>query len=361
MKKLNGMLCFAAVVLMSWSANAQGQLMPLKEAYRNYFTIGVAINMANIISTDHAVLIKQMYNSITAENDMKPALVQPQEGVWNWANADNIARFARMNQIPLRGHTLIWHNQTPRWMFYDDKGDLVSKEVLFERMRTHIHTVMTRYRGQIYAWDVVNEAISDDPNAKHPYRESLYYQICGSDEFIRKAFEFAREADPNALLFYNDYNETTPYKRDRIYNMVREMKADGGPIDGIGMQGHYNLYVPRETEFRVALELYSSLVSHIHITELDVRVNVSQGGQLTGDIGADTLSPEADRAQEAQYEMLFRVMRDYKSVITNVTFWNTDDGTTWLDRRQGSRGHAFPLLFDAQLKPKSSFYRVINF
>lgn len=362
MKKLTGMLCFAMIALSSWSASAQSQILTLQEAYKDYFSIGVAINMGNIISTDHALQIKQMYNSITAENDMKPASTQPHEGIWTWSNADNIARFARQNNIPLRGHCLIWHSQTGDWMFRDDRGRLVKKEVLFERMRTHIHTIMNRYKGQIYAWDVVNEAITDDANAAHPYRESLYYQICGSDEFIRKAFEYAREADPNALLFYNDYNETNPAKRDRIYNMVKEMKAAGVPIDGIGMQGHYNVNSPKEDEFRAAIELYATVVDHIHVTELDVRTNQGTGGQLqaTGG-GSSVLTPEADRAQVAQYEMLFRVMRDHKDVVKNVTFWNTDDRDTWLDRRAGSRGRAFPMLFDENLQPKSSYYRVISF
>ncbi len=358
MKKI---MCLAVAALAAWTAGAQSRLETLQEAYADYFSIGAAIKMGSILSTDHALQIKQMYNSLTAENDMKPISTQPAEGVWNWSNADNIANFARMNNIPLRGHCLIWHNQTGRWMFYDDKGELVSKEVLFERMRTHIHTVMGRYRGRIYAWDVVNEAITDDAGASHPYRESLYYQICGSDEFIRKAFEFARQADPDALLFYNDYNETNPVKRDRIYNMVREMKAAGVPIDGIGMQGHYNVSSPTEDEFRAAIERYAEVVDHIHITELDVRVNAGQGGQLVGENGVRALTPELEALQNDQYGMLFRVMREHRAVIDNVTFWNTDDANTWLDNRQGSRGRSFPLLFDDNLQPKSAYYRVINF
>ncbi len=353
-------VCFAIIALTAWTAGAQSQIKTLKEAYKDDFSIGVAVSMANLLSTDHALQIKQMYNSITAENDMKPAVTQPQEGVWNWSNADNIARFAAMNNIPLRGHTLIWHGQTGRWMFYDDNGELVSKEVLYERMRTHINTIMGRYKGRIYAWDVVNEAISDDPNASHPYRESLYYRICGSDEFIRKAFEFAREADPDALLFYNDYNDSNPMKRERIYNMVKEMKAAGVPIDGIGMQGHYNVSSPTEDEFRTAIKRYAEVVDNIHITELDVRVNAGQGGQLVGESGVTALTPELEALQVKQYEMLFRVMRENKDVIKNVTFWNTDDATTWLDGRRGSSGRSFPLLFDDNLQPKAAYYRVID-
>ncbi len=358
MKKL---IYLVAIMLTAWSVKGQAPIKTLKEAYKDYFSIGVAVSQRSITDPGTVQMIKQQYNSLTAENDMKPQSTQREEGVWSWRNADAIATFARDNDIALRGHTLIWHGQTGRWMFYDDKGELVSKEVLFERMRTHIHTVVGRYKDQIYAWDVVNEAISDDANAENPYRQSLYYRICGSDEFIRKAFEYAREADPDALLFYNDYNETIPHKRERIYNMVKEMKAAGVPIDGIGMQGHYNINSPTEDEFRTAIERYSEVVDHIHVTELDVRVNTGMGGQMVGEQGQSALTPELEAKQVAQYGMLFRILRAHKDKVDNVTFWNTDDAHTWLDGRQGSRGRSFPLLFDDNLKPKKAYYEVVNF
>ena len=344
-------------------AAGQSNFKTLKEAYKDYFTIGVAVNMGNLLSTEKAVHIKEHFSSMTAENDMKPSSTQPREGQWNFSNADNIMRFASTNNIPLRGHCLIWHNQTGNFMFNDENGNLVSKEVLFERMKRHIETVVGRYKGRVYAWDVVNEAISDDPNAPHPYRESLYYKIAG-DEFIRKAFEYAHEADPNALLFYNDYNETNPVKRERIYNMVKQMKAAGVPIHGIGMQGHYNVASPTEDDLRAAIKRYREVVNVIHVTELDVRINAqSQGGQLqaSGGAVAGTFTQEADLAQTRQYEMLFRVYRENKDVIRNVTFWNTDDGDSWLDRRQGNTARNYPLLFDDNLKPKSAYYRVVMF
>ena len=221
-----------------------------KDTYKDYFTVGVAVNMRNINDPEQVAIIKKEYNSITAENDMKPGSVHPQEGVWNWKNADAIADFCRQNGIKLRGHCLVWHSQFCDWMFTDKDGKDVSKEVFYERLREHIHTVVNRYKDIVYAWDVVNEAMSDagagrfgrEPN---PYRESRLYKLCG-DEFIAKAFQFAHEADPNAILFYNDYNAATPAKRDRIYNMVKKMQAAGVPITGIGMQGHYNAYGPSD-------------------------------------------------------------------------------------------------------------------
>ena len=177
----------------------------------------------------------------------------------------------------------MWHSQIGDWMYKDADGNPLPKEEFFSRMRDHIRTIVARYKDVVYCWDVVNEAITDDPKATDPYRQSALYKIAG-DEFIAQAFRFAREADPNALLFYNDYNETDPVKRERIYNMVRKMKDAGVPIDGIGMQGHYNIYGPSEEDLDAALTLYKKVVSHIHVTELDVRANegsvrFARGGQ----------------------------------------------------------------------------------
>lgn len=355
---------FTGCLLGLYATSVHPKAVSLKDAYADYFTVGCAINMANLNSPGQMSLIATHFNSITAENDMKPQPIQPSEGQWNWTQADNIADFARANNIGLRGHCLAWHNQTAEWMYQDEKGEPVSKEVLFERMRTHIHAIVNRYKDVIYAWDVVNEAITDDANAEVPYRLSTYYKIAG-DEFIKKAFEYAHEADPKALLFYNDYNETNPAKRDRIYNMVKSMKAEGVPITGIGMQGHYNVASPTEGEFKAAIELYSQVVDHIHITELDVRINTGeQGGHLmVNQNGAPqlTLTREAEAAQVAQYDMLFRVLRDHKDVVSNVTFWNVYDGDSWLDRRRGNRQRNYPLLFDNRLMPKASFYKVALF
>ena len=249
-----------------------------KDTYKDYFTVGVAVNIRNVTDADQIALIKKNFNSITAENDMKVVSLQPREGEWNWENADKIANFCRENGIPLRGHTLCWHSQFADWMFVDDKGNEVSKEVFYERLRTHIHTVVNRYKDIVYCWDVVNEAMADGdgrPNrwmreAPSPYRQSRHFKLCG-DEFIAKAFEFAHEADPDALLFYNDYNAADPAKRDRIYNMVKKMQDAGVPIHGIGMQGHYNVYGPSNEDIEAAIVKYSEIVDNIHFTELDIR------------------------------------------------------------------------------------------
>ena len=332
----------------------------LKDTYNGYFTIGVAVNKRNITDAAQIELIKKEFNSITAENDMKVGEIHPKEDVWNWGTADSIADFCRKNGIRLRGHNLCWHSQFADWMFVDKKGKPVKKEVFYQRLRDHIHTVVNRYKDIVYAWDVVNEAMADQAfgwpgRPANPYRDSKLYQLCG-DEFIAKAFEFAHEADPNALLFYNDYNECDPGKRDRIYNMVKKMQDAGVPIHGIGMQGHYNIYGPSEEDIDAAITKYSQLVKHIHVTELDLRTNTEQGGQLRFSRGeAKPQAPYIATLQEDQYNRIFRIFRKHKDVIDNVTFWNLGDRDSWL----GVNNH--PLPFDENYKPKRSYYVLKNF
>ena len=198
----------AAVLAMIGSiANAQG----LKDVYKDYFKIGVAVNQRNVTNTEQQALIVKEFNSVTAENDMKPEPTEPAEGQFNWAGADRIANFCRQNGIKMRGHCLMWHSQIGKWMYEDNP----TKEVFYARMRKHIHAIVNRYKDVVYCWDVVNEAITDDVKAENPYRQSPMYKLFG-DEFIAKAFEFAREADPKALLFYNDYNECDPFLLWRV-------------------------------------------------------------------------------------------------------------------------------------------------
>ena len=332
----------------------------LKDAYKDYFTVGVAVNQRNVSDEAQMAIIKKQYNSVTAENDWKPGMIHPKEGVWNFERADKIANFCRENGIKMRGHCLCWHSQFADWMFVDKKGKPVKKEVFYERLREHIHTVVTRYKDVVYAWDVVNEAIADGGSPRHgqepnPYRQSRHYQLCG-DEFIAKAFEFAREADPDALLFYNDYSTVDPGKRERIYEMVKKMKEAGVPIDGIGMQGHYNIYFPDEELLDKAITRFSEIVSHIHITELDLRTNTESGGQLAFSRGeAKPLAGYMQTLQEDQYARIFKVLRRHKDVIDNVTFWNLSDKDSWL----GANNH--PLPFDENYKAKRSLRIIRDF
>ncbi len=331
----------------------------LKDAYKDYFKVGVAVNMRNITNPKEVETILREYNSVTAENDMKPISVHPREGVWTWDKADSIANFCRKNNIKMRGHCLCWHSQFCDWMFTDAKGKEVTKEVFYQRLKEHITTVVNRYKDIVYCWDVVNEAMADNvrPNPWNPnpspYRDSRHYKLCG-DEFIAKAFQFAREADPKAQLFYNDYNAADPGKRDRIYNMVKKMKEAGVPIDGIGMQGHYNVYGPSMEDISAAIEKYSTIVDHIHFTELDVRANEEMGGQLQFSRNEGvTIDPATRTLHDNMYSQLFRVFRKYKDKIDVVTFWNVSDRDSWVGVNN------YPLLFDKDCNRKSS-YRVVK-
>ena len=326
----------------SW---AQG----LKDAYQDYFMIGVAVNQRNVSNAEQMELIKKEFNSVTCENDMKPEPTEPQEGQFNWANADRIANFCRANGIKLRGHCLMWHSQIGRWMTSDNP----TKEVFYQRMKNHIQAVVSRYKDVVYCWDVVNEAMTDDKNAEDPYRQSVMYKLCG-DEFIAKAFEYAREADPNALLFYNDYNECDPVKSKRIYNMVKKMKDAGVPIDGIGMQGHYNIYGPTVQEIDDAINLYKTIVKHIHVTELDIRVNEEMGGGLTFSREGAAVSDSIKQHLADQYARVFGVFRNHKDVIDCVTFWNLSDRDSWLGARN------YPLPFDENYQPKMAYDYIKN-
>ena len=336
-------MALAAVLAMSTSATLWAQ-QGLKDAYKKDFLIGVAVNQRNVTNPEQMALIRQEFNSITAENDMKPQLTEPKEGEFSWEAADKIANFCRQNGIKLRGHCLMWHSQIGEWML----GDNPTKEVFYERMKNHIQTVVTRYKDVVYCWDVVNEAMTDDKNAVDPYRQSPMYKLCG-DEFIAKAFQFAREADPKALLFYNDYNECDPVKSQRIYNMVKAMKQAGVPIDGIGMQGHYNIYGPTEQEVDNALTLYRKIVKHIHVTELDIRTNEEMGGALRFSREGANVTDSVKQHLADQYARVFRVFRKHKDVIDCVTFWNLGDRDSWL----GAANYALP--FDTEYKPKMAY------
>ena len=356
-------LCALALTMGANTGFAQSGETGLKDAYKDYFSIGVAVNMRNISNPEQIAIIKKDFNSITAENNMKPQPTEPAYGQFNWENADKIANFCRGNGIKLRGHCLMWHAQIGEWMYKDEKGDLVSKEKLFQNMKHHITAIVERYKDVIYAWDVVNEAISDGGwqggrrgMGEHPspYRNSPLYQIAG-DEFIKKAFIYAREADPNVLLFYNDYNAADPGKRDRIYNMVKSMKEEGVPIDGIGMQGHYNVYGPSMEDVDAALTKYSTIVKHIHITELDIRANQEMGGQLNFSRDGGNISQVVKTLQEDQYARLFKVLRKHKDVVDNVTFWNLSDRDSWLGARN------YPLPYDENYKAKRVYSIIKDF
>ncbi|KAI7251187.1 hypothetical protein KC345_g11592, partial [Hortaea werneckii] len=239
---------------------------------------------------------------------------------------------------------------TGDWMFRNSEGEPCTREQLLGRLQTHINTVVGRYRGQAYAWDVVNEAIED--KSDQYLRNTKWLEILGED-YLREAFEMAHQADPDALLFYNDYNETDPVKRDKIFKLVRSLLDQGTPIHGIGMQAHWNIYGPAIDEIRSALELYASLGLRIHITELDLSMFRFE------DKRADLKAPivEMLRLQEERYAEIFAVLLDYRKVIDSVTFWGVADDYTWLDGFPVQGRKNWPFLFDVHQQPKASKFK----
>ena len=322
-----------ALILGAFPAGAQWGPRPipeptdgLKDAYKDYFKVGVAVNVHNVTEPDQIKVVLREFNSITAENAMKLQPTEPEKGVFNWEDADKIANFCRENGIRMRGHTLMWHSQIGTWMYQDAQGNLLPKEEFYANMKHHIQAIVGRYKDVVYCWDVVNEAVADSPvwPGRLELRDSPMYKIAG-EEFIWKAFEYAHEADPDALLFYNDYNDAEPAKSQRIFNLVKRMKDAGVPVDGIGMQAHYNIYGPGFDEIDKAISLYSTVVDHIHLTELDVRVNTEMGGGLRFRQGAATIAEWEKTQQQDMYVNLFKILRKHKDVIDCVTFWNVCD------------------------------------
>jgi endo-1,4-beta-xylanase len=319
----------------------------LSKVYEESFNIGAAVNLTTIESQKD--LLRKHFNSITAENDMKFIEIQPAEGQFTFEKADQLAAFAKENGMKMRGHTLVWHNQTPDWVFED-----ADRETLLQRMQDHITKVMKRYKGTIFCWDVVNEAVTDE--GPELYRPTKWLEIIGED-YIEKAFEFAHKADPDALLFYNDYNESNPEKREKIYKLVKSLVDKGVPIHGVGLQAHWNLVNPSLEDIRTAIQRYASLGLKLHLTELDVSVFNFE------DKRTDLTEPTCEmlELQAERYHQVFQLLRQYRDHITSVTFWGAADDYTWLSDFPVRGRRNWPFLFDENHQPKESFWKVVQY
>ena len=340
------------------SVGIQGAGKGLKDYYSQYFPIGVAVGLRSLSGREASLILRE-FNSLTPENAMKMGPIHPEENRYYWKDADSIVDFAQRHGLKVRGHNLCWHEQTPAWLFKDGQGNLVSKEVLLRRLKDHISTVVGRYQGKVYAWDVVNEAIDDD--SLKFLRNSLWFRICG-DEFISKAFEFAHQADPSAELFYNDYNTERPEKRERVYRLLKQLLTAGVPVNGVGLQGHWTVNEPTEKDLKDAIERFSSLGLKVQITELDISVypwEKQKRMKLSGE--QDELSPESEKRQIEQYEMIFKVFREYKKQLTGISFWGVSDGGSWLNNYPVAGRKNYPLLFGRNLMPKKVYWKIIGF
>jgi len=334
----------------------------LKEAFEGKFYIGAALSGSHINDRDQPAMevLKTHFNSIVAENVMKSGMIQVREGEFNFDMADKFIEIGKKNDFHIVGHTLIWHSQAPRWFFTDDEGNDVSPEVLTQRMKTHIDTVVGRYKGQVKGWDVVNEAILDDGS----WRKSKFYEILGED-FMKLAFQFAHEADPDAELYYNDFSMAQPGKREGVVKMVKNLQQQGVKIDGIGMQGHIGLEYPTIEEFEKSILAFSDLGVTVMITELDMSVLPSPRRDMGADVGTNveyqqSLNPyteglpeDVQKKFDERYLSFFKLFLDHHDKISRVTLWGINDGDSWKNNWPVRGRTDYPLLFNRDNTPKS--------
>jgi GH35 family endo-1,4-beta-xylanase len=308
-------------------------------------------------SDEELLLAAGHFNAVTPENCMKPEPIHPQEDRWQFDRADALVEWAQQNKLSIHGHTLVWHAQTPDWFFRD--GD---KATVTQRMKDHIHTLVGRYKGKIESWDVVNEAINDGGNEEtvttENLRNSKWKQSLGP-EFLTLAFKFAHEADPEATLYYNDYNIESGPKHASSMVLLKRLLDEGAPVDAVGIQGHWRSgSVPFEDIDR-AISDYVSLGLKVSITELDVTIRGASGGQLGGGFGRRgsraTAAPSAEdlKLQAEDYAKLFAIFQKHKDAIERVTFWGLHDRRTW---RRGQH----PLILDANGRPKPAYAAIVD-
>jgi len=359
------LLCLSLTVGLALSTYAQKPT--LKDAFKDHFYIGAAINEGQISgkSKDGALLIEQ-FNSITPENCMKWERIHPKANEYKFAMTDSFVALGQINKMFIIGHCMVWHSQVPRWVFQDSLGKPVTREVLLQRMHDHIITVMGRYKGRVNGYDVVNEALNEDGTM----RKSRWTQIIG-DDFIEKAFEYAKEADPNAELYYNDYNIEQPAKCQGAIKIIKNLQAKGIKITGVGIQGHYHMDIPSLKEIDESIAEFTKLGLKVMFTELDINVlprpeelkgaDVSQNFELKKNQNPypESLPDSVQQKLADRYADFFKIFLKYKSV-SRVTFWGVEDGQSWLNGWPIRGRTNYPLVFDRKLQPKPAFYSIIK-
>ncbi|HEY1629527.1 MAG TPA: endo-1,4-beta-xylanase [Tepidisphaeraceae bacterium] len=334
-------------------------------ADKDHLLIGTAVNIPDLNDPRRAALIANQFNCLTPGNEFKPDFLQRVKGQFTFGDADKLVAFAEAHNMQIIGHNLCWHNQTPAWMYANPDGTPLSREAALANLKTHIDTVVKHFKGKVIGWDVVNEAISDSPNEylrNTPARKAI------GDDFVEQAFRLAHEADPNVKLFYNDYNIDIPYKRDHAIRLIQELKARGVRIDGVGIQGHYLLNWPDPKMLDDAITAYAALGVKVMISEMDIDVLPRQ--QNTAEITAtekagldpykNGIPPEILQQQAKRYGDFFAVMMKHRDVVSRVTIWGVDDGSSWLNNFPTVGRTNYPLLWDRQFQPKPAFDAVLK-
>lgn len=334
----------------------------IKDAYEDYFLIGMAGDLPGRYSEEELGLVKGHFNVVTPENCMKPGLIHPSQDSWRFERPDALVQWCADNGVAIHGHTLMWHAQTNDWFFRD--GD---KAAITKRMKDHIGTLVGRYKGKIQSWDVVNEAISDGGNAETAQTENLrnssWLRALGP-EFLTLAFKFAHEADPDARLYYNDYGIEAGLKHESSMVLLKRLIKEGAPVHGVGIQGHWSTgHIPYDALDK-AISDYASLGLEVSVTELDVTIRGASGGQLGPAFGGRGFggrrlgggsppSPQDLKTQADDYARLFSILIKHRDVIERVTFWGLSDRRTW-------RFGQHPLIFDSNNQPKPAYGAIVD-
>jgi endo-1,4-beta-xylanase len=364
-RKTLGAASVAILLMSAVGCASDGSSPVLKDVFKNDFLIGGAVNRSVVTGQDPnaAAIAEKHFSTITAENDLKWQSIHPQPDQYNWGPGDSYVAFGEKNKMFIIGHCLVWHAQTPRWVFQDDSGNPISRDALLARMKDHITTVVGHYKGRVKGWDVLNESLDENGGLR---RRSPWVQILASDsndtkyEFIEKAFQWAHEADPDVELYYNDYNlETSKAKCGGAAAIVKDLKSKGIRIDGVGIQMHAGLTYPSAESLDNAITALAATGVKVMITELDIRTRTRgyRGADISrvsreGTSDPNALAAETQKKLADKYAEIFSVLLKHKKDISRVTFWGVYDKTSWIG---GS-----PLLFDRDYQPKEAFYAVVN-
>ncbi|MDX9903154.1 MAG: endo-1,4-beta-xylanase [Bacteroidales bacterium] len=362
-------LVIPLLVMMLTASSCSSDEHGLKDAFGDQMLIGTAMNRIQVDGTDSLAkpFIARHFNSITPEDAMKWERIHPEPGRYEFALADSMVAFARSNGMAVIGHVLVWHSQTPAWVFQDSLGNPLTRDALLERLRDHIHTVVGRYKGQILGWDVVNEAVDEDGSM----RQTKWLQIIG-DDYIEKAFQYAHEADPDAELYYNDYNNEERAKREGVILIVKDLQAKGIRIDGVGIQGHWHLDSPDFAIVDESISEYAAMGMKVMITEMEINVLPTPVWLYGAEISRtaeyrDSLNPyvaglpdTVETQLNNRYAELFALLLKQRESVTRVTFWGVHDGYSWKNNWPIPGRTNYPLLFDRYYEPKPAYYAVIR-
>jgi endo-1,4-beta-xylanase len=352
------------------SEKSDGQIV-LKDVFKNDFYIGAALSLDQISGKDPdaMALVEKQFNSITPENILKWEEVHPEPDRYNFKPADHFVALGEKNKMFIVGHTLVWFHQTPDWVFQDDSGKPLGREALLTRMKEHIFTVMGRYKGRIHGWDVVNEAIMSDGT----FRKNKWYEIIGED-YVLRAFEYARQADPDAELYYNEYDLEKETKCQAVSRLIRDLQSKGIRIDGVGTQGHWFLDYPSIKEIEASILALFELGVKIMVTELDVGVlpfypvdsklvdlaSFSPELQKKHNPYPNGLPDSVQKELADRYAELFSLFHKHRDKISRVTFWAVHDAQSWRSYMPISGRADYPMLFDRQCNPKPAFDAIVK-